>query len=900
MSNGVEFSVRPAISLEAFRGRWEWRPPARIRVSVPEGEEPATDTPVTFTFGGTAERGTDYEMAATVTLPAGERSVRTRLELIDDAHFELRETIILQAAAAGYLASPEVEAFIYDDDPAPLTLSADPASVSEAAGERTATITVSVPEAVGAPVEVTLNRSGTATSGVDYTLAETVTIPAGTSTTATLQVIDDRIDEGTETVEVQASADGYGPSDAVAVPIGDDDTAGLTVTPADLSLTEGGSGQYEVRLDSQPLHPVTITIASSNPDVEAPTPLSFTADNWNQFQAVTVTVAHDDDATDESATVTHTAESGDLNYQGIPVPSVSVSVSDDDNQPPRCDSIATRILRVADSQTVDLSEYCSDPDGHSLDYTASSSDTSKVTVSMTGSRLTLTGVAATASPHPRVTVTVTDGHGGSDSVEFPVTVREKPSCDLSSISDQTLFEDEERMLPLSSVCDVTYSASSSPSGIVTVSVNNSTDELTIRGQSVGTATVTVTVTGSGCESDSVSFQVTVEERPPSPEAFISASSVILDADGCTTLNWETENAASASISPGVGVAVKLNKEQSHRVCPDAKQQYTLTAIGEPGAIPPRDTASVTVRPPSPTASLTADPTTIFPGERTTLSWTTTNAVSGSINGEAIARSDLPSGSKQVQLNSSQAYTLSVLGRMGADPSTDTDGAYVKVVPRPDSPMIDSFGASPTTITAGGCTTLSWTTTDAVSVSISPAIGGEPLSVDGNGRVCPSSDETYKLTATGEEGAQPLTATASVTVTVNPPAPSSPVITSISPSLQRPDDRVTIYGNHFGSTAGSVSFGGHSVSIFSGPGYSWSNTSIGLLIPGSLSAGQVSVTVTTHGGSTSDSYSYTVTGGPVSRGDCEEGDEDCPEGKEDKESGDSDEGGTDEDPAEGGG
>ena len=738
-----------------------------------------------------------------------------------------------------------------------------------------------------------------------------MTIPAGTSTTATLQVIDDRIDEGTETVEVQASADGYGPSDAVAVPIGDDDSAGLTVTPADLSLTEGGSGQYEVRLDSQPLHPVTITIASSNPDVEAPTPLSFTADNWNQFQAVTVTVAHDDDATDESATVTHTAESGDLNYQGIPVPSVSVSVSDDDNQPPRCDSIATQILRVADSQTVDLSGYCSDPDGHDLEYTANSSDTttvtvtvtgssltltgvavgsaditvtatdqpgesqeplsttetftatvenraldceaiegqtvnvngsktltvscsdpdghplaytarssdrSEVTVSVSGSRLTLTGVAATASPHPRVTVTVTDGHGGSDTVEFPVTVREKPSCDLSSISDQTLFEDEERMLPLSRVCDGTYSASSSPSGIVTVSVNNSTDELTIRGQSAGTATVTARVTKSGYKPDSVSFRVTVVPRPPSPNA-----------------------------------------------------------------------------------SLTADPTTIFPGERTTLSWTTTNAVSGSINGEAIASSDLPSGSKQVRLDSlgGYSYTLSVL-RPGAKPSTAVDGAYVTVVPRPDSPSIDSFGAIPTTITAGGCTTLSWTTTDAVSVSISPAIGGEPLSVDGNGSVCPDSTTTYELTADGHSEASPSQATASVTVTVNPPTPSTPSITSISPSLQRPDDPVTIYGNHFGGTAGSVSFGGYSVSIFSGQGYSWSNTSISLLIPGSLHAGQVSVSVTTNGGSTSNSYSYTVTGSPVSRGDCEEGDEDCPEGKKDKESGDSDEGGTDEDPAEGGG
>ena len=729
--------------------------------------------------------------------------------------------------------------------------------------------------------------------------------------------------------------------------------------------------------------------------MEAPTPLSFTADDWNQFQAVTVTVAHDDDATDESATVTHTAESGDLNYQGIPVPSVSVSVSDDDNQPPRCDSIATQILRVADSQTVDLSGYCSDADGHDLEYSASSSDTSKVTVSVTGSSLTLTGVAlgsaditvtvtdghegsdtleftatvenrapeceaiegqtvnvngsktltvscsdadghdldytasssdtstvtvsidgssltltgvalgsaditvtvtdqpgesqeplsttetftarvknrdpecdaiadqtvkvgksktltvscsdgdghslsytasssdtskvtvemtgsslkitgvaATASPHPRVTVTVTDGHGGSDSVEFPVTVREKPSCDLSSIDDQTLFVDGSRTLDLSSVCDGTYSASSSPSGIVTVSVNNSTDELTIHGESVGMATVRVRE--SGYKPAPVSFRVTVVPRPPSPNASLSAS-----------------------------------------------------------------------------------PTTIFPGERTTLSWTTTNAVSGSINGEPIARSDLASGSKQVRLDSLQAFTLSVTGEEGARPLTATDDESVTVVPRPPSPTA-SLTADSTTITEGGCTDLRWETEHAERASINQGIGTVTPTERGSIRVCPDSTEIYELTATGAEGAKPLTATASVTVTVNPPRPSSPVITSISPSLQRPDDRVTISGNHFGTTAGSVSFGGHSVSIFSGPGYSWSNTSIGLLIPGSLSAGQVSVTVTTHGGSTSDSYSYTVTGSPVRRGDCEEEDEDCEKEKEDEGSGESEEGETDEDPAEGGG
>ena len=154
--------------------------------------------------------------------------------------------------------------------------------------------------------------------------------------------------------------------------------------------------------------------------------------------------------------------------------------------------------------------------------------------------------------------------------------------------------------------------------------------------------------------------------------------------------------------------------------------------------------------------------------------------------------------------------------------------------------------------------------------------------------------TVTVTVTGSECKSD---SVEFTVTVNRPEPSTPKITSIRPTLQRPDDPVTIYGNHFGSTAGSVSFGGHSISSFSSQGYSWSNTSISLLIPGSLGAGQVSVSVTTSGGTASNSYSYTVTGSPVSRGDCPE--EDCPEEKE-EESEDSEEGESEEDSSDGGG
>lgn len=124
------------------------------------------------------------------------------------------------------------------------------------------------------------------------------------------------------------------------------------------------------------------------------------------------------------------------------------------------------------------------------------------------------------------------------------------------------------------------------------------------------------------------------------------------------------------------------------------------------------------------------------------------------------------------------------------------------------------------------------------------------------------------------------------VTVTVPTPS---ISSISPPLQPPDTRVTISGSNFGSTQGSVSFGGDSVTDIS----SWSNTSIRCFIPVFASAGTVSVTVTTSGNKTSSGYSYTITGRSPVRGQC--GDEEGCEGEEEpeKEGSGSEEGGDSE-------
>ena len=47
----------------------------------------------------------------------------------------------------------------------------------------------------------------------------------------------------------------------------DDDTAGLTVSETTLTITEGGSGSYTVKLNTQPSDNVTITPSSNNTDV---------------------------------------------------------------------------------------------------------------------------------------------------------------------------------------------------------------------------------------------------------------------------------------------------------------------------------------------------------------------------------------------------------------------------------------------------------------------------------------------------------------------------------------------------------------------------------------------------------------------------------------------------------
>ena len=161
--------------------------------------------------------------------------------------------------------------------------------------------------------------------------------------------------------------------------------------------------------------------------------------------------------------------------------------------------------------------YFSDPDGDTMTFTASSSDTSIVTVSVSGSTLNLTGVAEGSTT---VSITASDG-SLSATKSISVTVRpSENNAPTGSLSNVTFSQgDSARTISLSnSITDpdgdtLTFTASSSNTGYVTVSVSVST--LTITPVAVGASTITVTA-NDGKTSTNVSFTATVNAPADDP------------------------------------------------------------------------------------------------------------------------------------------------------------------------------------------------------------------------------------------------------------------------------------------------------------------------------------------------------------------------------------------------
>ena len=343
---------------------------------------------------------------------------------------------------------------------------------------------------------LTLEHTGSATNGTDYRVGTLVIADGELSGTARLEVIDDAVYEGTEEIWLQAAKTGYKISRTLKIPLEDNEqNQAPVVSPPLPDLTINVGEERTLTLSSHFSDPEghSLTYAVTSLETDNVT----VSVNGSSLRLTGVEVG--------SATITVTATDQPEDSQE-PLSDTKTFTATVENRDPECEDIAGQTVKVGKSKTVAVS--CSDPNGDTLTYSASSSDTSKVTVTVSGSSLTVTGVAVTGSPKPTVTVKATDSGNLMDTVTFPVTVP-LPPCSLSSISNQTVNMGKSKTLSLPDTDDCTYTASSSDTSKVTVSVNNATDTLTVTGVAVGSATVTVRV-----GSQSKTFTVTVVMPSP--------------------------------------------------------------------------------------------------------------------------------------------------------------------------------------------------------------------------------------------------------------------------------------------------------------------------------------------------------------------------------------------------
>jgi len=301
----------------------------------------------------------------------------------------------------------------------------------------------------------------------------------------------------------------------------------------------------------------------------------------------------------------------------------------------------------------------------------------------------------------------------------------------------------------------------------------------------GTTNYTLTLTGFAGSTANLPASVSVSPRPTGS---LSANPTSILAGNSSTLSWTSANASSASIDNGVGnVAVPSG---SAAVSPNTTTTYTLTANGALGSTA-TSPATVTVYA-RPTGSLSASPSSIFVGDSSTLSWTSANASSASIN-NGVGNVAVPSGSTSVSPNSTTTYTLTANGALG---STATSPTTVTVYSRPSA----SLSVSPTSILAGDSSTLSWTSANASSTSIDNGVGNVTPVPGGSVTVNPSATTTYTLTANGALGS---TATSPATVTVYP-RPSASL--TLSPSAILLGNSTTLYWSTGNASSASITDG----------------------------------------------------------------------------------------------
>ena len=229
-----------------------------------------------------------------------------------------------------------------------------------------------------------------------------------------------------------------------------------------------------------------------------------------------------------AAAVTATAtDGGGLSAQQ------SFAVTVPNRAPEAVGEIGDLEIAVDSVAELDVAAYFADPDGDDLEFGAVSSDTTRVRVAVSGSVLTVAGVASGTAV---LTVTATDGGGLSARQSFAVTVPNRAPEVTDTIPPQILTVGETRSWAgFEYFADpdgdpLTLTAGTTDASVVQASVSG--DELEILAVAPGKAIVTFTATDPEGLGVSQSIEVT-SEIPGSVLISSVAPAVLLEGEQAT-------------------------------------------------------------------------------------------------------------------------------------------------------------------------------------------------------------------------------------------------------------------------------------------------------------------------------------------------------------------------------
>ena len=288
----------------------------------------------------------------------------------------------------------------------------------------------------------------------------------------------DRDDE-TVTVTHRSSGGGYGPvSGTVTVTVVDDDVLppGYVLSPQQLSVDEGDTATYTLRLATEPTGAVTVALSSGDTGALAvPVSFVFTNRNWYQPRTVTVRGVEDDDTADETVTVTHRSSGGGF---GPLTGTVTVTVVDDDTLPPAL-VLSPQQLTVGEGDTATYTLSLATQPTAAVTVTVSSGDTGALAVPasfvFTASNwnqprtVTVRGVDDNDTSDETVTVTHDASRGGYGGVTGTVTVT---VIDDDTLPPGLLFTPQRFDVDEGDTATYRLSLAALPTGPVTVAVSS--------------------------------------------------------------------------------------------------------------------------------------------------------------------------------------------------------------------------------------------------------------------------------------------------------------------------------------------------------------------------------------------------------------------------------------------